>query len=476
MKHLKLTQLLWLVVLFTVLSCKKEAPEPSSIKKNGGLSPVVWPMVVNGTLEFSDGTLEFSDGQHLVEYLSYLDSIVMDSIVIPPADTFTYDPDEKLEWVESNLPGFISLRAQAMADFEILSEMGWAHLSDIPEIHFIQDIAIRSVLNTDKQVIVGTKKYKYINEEIGLSIDIAAPQNLLDAFDALGTSATTADVYEDVMNYDIDGLAEVFVLDEGAGHHGVHKTTINNFHISMPGLKFPDPCNNPRRLRLENLILNELAGHNAYQNKATYTIDWGDGQTSSVTSSKGLNSSIVPYVEHTYANNGTYTIKIEAVSIYPTFSGNTPVAWLDIHEVVIGPRNCLYGYGRAINNAHWKNSHGTAWAATCWVNQNKNWLGWEFNRAGACTRIYKWTNRFGSWRWRSRKGYPWTYMDLSRTDHDCNPMGSVIRQAGGGHASSATAQVKFPNNFGWTNFYSDHQSYHNGQWNKNHQLNLSACY
>ena len=467
MKSLKIKLLLSMLAGLLILSCQKEVSTSmnSTFKKNGGPVFSNWPMVNNGVLEFTDG-------QHITDYLGYLDSVLVDSLMIPPADTFLYDPDDKLAWVESNLPGFNSLRAHAWTEYEVLNDFGWEDLVEIPEMHFIQDISIRSLLNENMEVIVGSQKYKYITEDIGLAIEMGAPQELMDAFDVLPAGATLDEVYEGVLDQDIAGVARLFALHNGAAFGSaqkISKTTFEEYHIPQPNLSFPDACGNPKRIKLENIkVVESTSG----PKDAQFTIDWGDYSTPTV-----LNSSysgwghVLSQVYHLYANNGTYKINIKARLNGQLGTSPTVVAELDIHNVQIGPKTCLYGQGKAIHSPHWKNSHGVAWAATCWVDQANSWLGRYHNRVGATTRIYKWKRG----KWRARKGHPYAYFNLTQTDQNCNYQGNPNASHSNNKSRSTTVNYSLSGHFGWTDLHTDHQSHHNGQWNGNHQLHLKSC-
>jgi hypothetical protein len=148
-------------------ACQKEQTE-NLINSNQNKT---FPMPSNGFRSglptmpsLQNGMLKFADQNQFDEYLSYLDALVMDEPQTESAiDTDSTEFDAKLLQVETNL-NFSSLRAQLLADFELLNQEGFVTLEAIPAEHFIPSSAYRSVFNTNLEVKVGTAIYVYYNE------------------------------------------------------------------------------------------------------------------------------------------------------------------------------------------------------------------------------------------------------------------------------------------------------------------------
>lgn len=161
-------------------------------KSNANFSS--WPTVQNGMLVFRDGE-QFS------AYTQYLS----DALIAPSeslSDGNQQDANSILASIEQRL-GFTSLRNVTEAAFQKLNEVGWKRLQDIPEKHFIPDLALRSALNPNTEVQVGDKITHFVNSQFAVTVD-ASNQQLLyrlralpehSSFDAINALAPSAGGY-----------------------------------------------------------------------------------------------------------------------------------------------------------------------------------------------------------------------------------------------------------------------------------------
>jgi hypothetical protein len=290
-----------LLVAVFAISCKKElttetGSSPEKLKKMSA---------IYGTADFPSnkgGMLAFRDSKHFNSYMDYLDKA--EATIDPENETQTVH--SVLQDIENGL-GFSSLRKVTHEAYEIQDAKGWPSIDAIPDEHFINSPEMRSVLNGQLEVQIGSEILHYVNKEIRVNID-AINTNLLSKYRRLTPSATLDEVRfidpflsaTTIEFVDRDGSLIVF------GKGTQPKPTGTDF-VVMPGVKFPDKCNNPRLAEFFGLALRNASGLiNGY-----FIINYGDGTTET----KNSGGWPVPNFQHTYPSLGQYTLTIKG--FYP---------------------------------------------------------------------------------------------------------------------------------------------------------------
>jgi hypothetical protein len=311
----KLLPLCLLVIAGIFSSCKKDAsfvPVDKSLpaaEQNAKLMKgdfTKMPGTVNGMLYFADE-------EQLSSYMDYLDNAVRRDE--GDKSGVSEDPDDILEDIESQI-GFVSLRHVTNAAFQQLNEVGWESPDQIPEKHFIHDITMRSILNSNADLRVGDQITHYINKDYAVSIDADATEKL-EAFHNLPLTA---------------GLIDIQEIDPTANEFSVHylraislliaaqRGTGSNVFMSTPSFTSTQICSNPLELSLGGLVVREQVGNSFIARTAAFNIQWGDGSSLLIGSPSSQNP--VVNTSHQYPHSGTYTIVITAQGLSP-FTGMT---------------------------------------------------------------------------------------------------------------------------------------------------------
>lgn len=141
------------------------------------------PIVENGMLYFKDNTSIFN-------YIEFLCSIIDSS----DFSSSYISQNQALDLIEKQL-GFVSLRAVTEEEFQRLNEIGWQRLEDIPDRHFIPDLATKSYLNENACVRIGNKITRYVCDRYSVTISVGN-KLLLDQLIALSINATQTEIFQ----------------------------------------------------------------------------------------------------------------------------------------------------------------------------------------------------------------------------------------------------------------------------------------
>ncbi|MFA6057153.1 MAG: hypothetical protein WC756_03060 [Taibaiella sp.] len=358
-----------------LVSCNKtgkeqNTPHPENLKKLSATYGAADLPSNNG------GMLVFRDSKHFDSYMAFLDRA---EATITPEDE-TKDVHTVLQDIENGL-GFNSLRKVTHEAYEVQDAKGWPSIEAIPDEHFINSPEMRSVLNNQLEVQIGSEIVHYVNKDIRVNID-ADNRSLLDQYRKLAPVATLNDVrfIDPLLTGSsiqfLDGHG--FVIDFGKGT--VPKPTGTDF-VVPPAAIPPNKCDNPLLVEFSGLGLRNAQGYFS----GYCIIQYGDGTQETKYTSNNFGMPMVPNFQHAYPSLGQYTITIKGY-----YSGGGLV------ETRSQTVNVVAG-GCAINfkETTWQYGHissTVAWGGKL-VMQN---MGSNTGRVVAYTKLVR-QNSDGSW-------------------------------------------------------------------------------
>jgi hypothetical protein len=429
--------------LISFYSCKKH--DKNLTQNDADLGNV---MSLDNPPAVSNGMLVFQDETHYDDWLDYLDNLVTrDS-----TSTDTTTTDSLLKAVEIEL-GFNSLRKKVNKDFEELNETGWSSTADIPEKHFIHDDIVLSTLNENGEVKIGNDIIIYFDQLHNIIVHDA---------NILGT----------VRNF-VNGAAtnpyEIFVFD-GSIVQGV-TADVQGFDFVVPynesiamaklsgndaaqfwGSATTDPCEK-KKIYLKNYYV-QYAFSNTVPS-LSWSINWGDGQTTPGGTTQFLN------ISHTYANHGTYTLKIEGT--VPNTNPADKYEWANI-KVTTG--KCNNG-SRSTGDVWYYTPDGMR-AVRCYASVT---VGGP-NRVWAESEAFRWQG--GKFR---REKADMLYARICAEvlkENDCTSDFNTCPSTTHSNDAFVSCGHNVKKVFGWEVVYSKHSIKHNGSWYE-HDFNISPC-
>jgi hypothetical protein len=248
-----------------------------------------------------NGLLVFRDSKHFDSYMDFLD---MAEAKIDPNDE-NQDVNTVLQDIEK-AQGFNSLRAVSHAQYEQQNAIGWPRPEAIPDEHFITSPEMRSVLNNQLEVQVGTEILHYVNKDIRVNVD-AFNKTMLDKYRRLSPIATLDDVR--FIDPFLNGSSIEFTDLDGSlinfGKGTVPKPTGTEF-VQMPYVKFPNACNNPRLAEFNGLAARNASGYI----QGNLLVKYGDGTQEWKYPTLTGSGWKVPAFQHTYPAFGQYTLTV----------------------------------------------------------------------------------------------------------------------------------------------------------------------
>ncbi|MDR2234658.1 MAG: hypothetical protein LBE92_00905 [Chryseobacterium sp.] len=321
MKTFRKQSLMVLGLLFFLLSCEDEILKQKNDEKNvlsrkmSSLSlPCSVPVLYNGMLAFEDE-------KQFTCYYNYLNTLIA-----TPDDEM--DEDDFLAEVEQYV-GVSSLRADALAKFEQKNAVGWSSYQEIPEEHWITSTALRSILNTNREVKIGGYILRYINPDFIASVKDSQPE-LLKKVEALGDNPSL----EDILNLDLTRefisvtSPKIYTREFGtidfADAKGVRGTPVPLGRFSLSGTVYQNfTCSNPGTVKFEGFTLS----HMAVPQRAKYRIEFNDGAGAYTEFTLGPNQYILPVIEHVYPGTTSmfYNPVVKVKSLGSFNSG--PITW-----------------------------------------------------------------------------------------------------------------------------------------------------
>lgn len=435
------------LLLFSLVACKKNIKEITDASTKD-LKPALalrqtrfsdYPRVTNGVLTFRDAA-------HLNAYSDFLsESILFDETDTDPVEK---DPDEILQAIESSM-SFTSLRNVTNARFEALNEVGWATLEEIPEKHFINDLATKSMLNANADLRVGNYITHYVNKDWAVTVSVN-DVDVLSQLHGLPLSATFEDIsilYSEAVKGDltIHPLSSVDVLEDAT------KSTVFPYHLNGPTFLSPDPCNEPKKIKMTGLnmsVLDNIGSPTPVQ--AYYEVQWGDGTTSTYTSNSGINYAWLYDVWHTYPSQSTYTVHIKGRDVT-----NTSSNW-DVDETftINVPNGCNWGHNRTSSTYWHNNGYGKAWTGKNWVENYMNLWNNPRHKTGARTEAFEWNGNV--WKLYKAVSVVAQYW-ITKYAPDCNGNWGGSGATWNTNSKSAEASHTNDNQIGWFKIVSNHR-------------------
>jgi hypothetical protein len=285
-----------------LVSCNKtgkeqNTPHPERLKK------------ISAQFRYTDfpknenGLLVFRDQAHYDGYIDFL-NVAVDSM--DTKDT-TVDINSVLQDIENGL-GFTSIRKTSHEEYIRQDIIGWSSLEAIPDEHFILAQDIRSTLNIDLDVQIGTEILHYVSKDFAVRVD-AGNKSLLEQFKRLPTNVSLSDIT--LLDPSRRGSSIIELTGDGF-IFGRQKPT--GASIGGPFPERVDACNRPGYLRFVNLSLDDNGSREAY-----FTINFGDNSPTVNVGSYGhyvTGNYFVPDFFHQYPvpSGGTinYTMTITA--------------------------------------------------------------------------------------------------------------------------------------------------------------------
>jgi hypothetical protein len=327
--HKTTLKIAFTMLLFAAItSCKKTNKQDTTDSKSA--TPKMMSATVANRPQFpnlENGTLVFKDQRQFDDYTAYLDKITDPKSY----DTATlmrqeFDQDAILGAVESQL-GFTSIRKISHDKFMALNAIGWDRLEDIPEEHFIRDAVLRSVLNENLTLKIGTNFVHIINKYLSVKVDATADAKIIQAFSRLPVTASLEDALSIDPLHKYSTLFEVSQTGRSTTFGTSGNKPTGEGDLTILNLKNDaNNCSNATVVTFTNAILYQDFGPNSPVNigpgsslPATFAIDFGDNTTSFTihTVNQGTASTpsyVVPAFTHTYPAAGIYRMKMHAVA------------------------------------------------------------------------------------------------------------------------------------------------------------------
>lgn len=430
---LGLSSCLMLSTTVFVVSCsKKNEGKPADVKKLKALSAQFnfsdFPTV-------SDGMLVFRDGKQYDDYLDFLDKATTPE----DPEAVGVDAHKILKDIETGL-GYTSIREISHSAFEALNETGWQTLEEIPDEHFINSIDLKSVLNQDLDVKIGDKIVHYINREYMVEIDAAAGGDLLNEYHKLNDKSGLTDI----LLLDKDNRFTTVRNSAGTGFVITPKPTGTDpgfpLFIFKPAVSYPDPCNNPRLVRLTAVALIDmgtwLPGY--------FEISWGDATPVTQKWSNSMNYNQVDPFEHTYATNGMKIIRIKGYN----YQGGGQVAQRT-DTIYVGGSTCQITERDSYTQYH--NIDGTRGiGGRLYI--EKYGSGNQKMRCCAVTESLQWKS--GMWKFKS--GRIEVELDCSAKDNNCVEIDHLVGYGLGGDQNDKLIHRSKDINWSWSQAVSTH--------------------
>ncbi|GAA3944014.1 PKD domain-containing protein [Hymenobacter algoricola] len=293
-----------------------------------------------------------------------LESGVTSSSIGPPQDEGGYDDpiieDSALVSFERQFPGYVSKRVEIQQqERQLMDQDQWSSTND-PDDFFVDSDVLRTLLNTQLEIKIGTSIFVVVNEHLVLEItnndwttlslyrqgdsSYSSSPNLVYHYDNSVANRPTDCTSEFVSSRASDGLTFSFTPDIGPSTGRVYNWEFGDGIVSSmraPNHRYDKPGTYVVILRLGGYCANQSTAHtvvttntplncttiipnnaydftvtnlgqnftfelaNNYTNRFTYIWDFGDGD---VTTYPTANRSHFFY--HNYLNGGVYTVRL----------------------------------------------------------------------------------------------------------------------------------------------------------------------
>jgi len=467
-KHLKAAFIMLFIA--AAVSCKKNhSTQDAAGDKSAAMKAISG---VTGTTpafpKVENGMLVFNDEQHFEKYIAFLDKATdpqsYDSATLREKE---FDQDAILETIEGYM-GFTSVRKISHDKFMVLNETGWDRLEDIPAEHFISDAVIRSVLNENLAVKIGGSYVRYINKNISVKVDANAGNEIWASFSSLPETATLSEVlridvghqHSSVFDFTDNGNLSIFDKDK---YH-----TLGEGDLSIINLNYNAPdCNNPKNILFTGMQLWQQMPSGSLQNgilEGSFIVNFGDNtapQTyySYYTPGSQNSEAIVPNFTHSYANAGTYTVKVHATAnlVYAGATSNTADKE---YQVEVTGTTCKSDIDKVTEDERHTVTDGSrAWSGKITMTRLMPWFTWKRRVVSETSSWLRDGNK-----WKQSKSEIWHQLHTERMQQgSCNVLGQVD---GDGWASSSkhitTHRTDDP--YYWNKVTTKHGMKYNGTW------------
>lgn len=454
--------LLCSAVLF---SCSKKDATEASKPALSTMSTVVtryskfsdWPKV-------SNGMLVFPDTNHLINYINFLDSVIdphnYDSVYTDNGGEF--DQDLLLQNVENTL-GFTSIRSTSHANFLKLNDVGWDRPENAPEEHFIHSMDIKSILNTNMDVQIGTAIVHYINAHLCVNYDVSRT-DLQSQYNRLPSTATLTDAINiDPMHlnsgvYWINDAGYKLIWDRAS-----NKPTGGNYKIANFNYTAPD-CANPHKLVFSGIELTVVVNTNGVWSyiptKSKFMVSFDDGTTLgpiySTISTGGYANVMLADFNHTFTTEGVHDVTLTAWNITNT----TNVADIqEVHQVTVKGAGCRKGINKATDDQFQYLSGGIAFSGKASI---EDWGQFFVQKTRVISETTSWVQ--SGTKWKEQKGVIWGNVAVGLLDKDCNYVRGTTGDCSGNKSKHILVH-RTDDEYHWTRVDTEHGMYVNGTWN-----------
>lgn len=331
---------LGLILLLTIISCKKDPLGNKSDNSNG--TNVFLNTAMTSDMNVLDyptnenGILKFRDFDHFNNFYFQLELIEANGEesdeVGDDGEVLTFD--DKLNAIEHHL-SFTSIRKEFYINFEEQNEIGWTSMDQVPDLNIPLGDILLTLMNEDKNIIVGDTLYNYLNDSVVVKVFDYGPGDISKIRNANGNLIELS--HQDLMNFVFVQNIKGCTITNGAGSYKTlaDTTWTMAYHsIKKSNSTSSSKCAEPNysytlRSSAATFYINSssILGWDNFSG-IDYYVDWGDGTIESG-SSNGAVQSISR--SHTYNGAGNYTViakyKPAGYGYYPvtkTYQLNVP--------------------------------------------------------------------------------------------------------------------------------------------------------
>lgn len=319
---------MFVIAVCFITACKKEfdtSSQINSLKDVQRTSTDVnrssnGQLIFNGSTIYNrNGIMKFESKEQVKKYIQYLTDVTkQDPNVSYANDTLRPDLDDILQVYEDQL-NFNSLRNYYLTEENILAQSENLTEQTQPDKNdFIKDPIVRSVLNTDKMIIVGDSVFDILDDHRTVQVHISK----LDALISANNNVYSADFMNAV------GYNNIHIEDANSQVYGDIKTTLSGIYEPFITVEatLDNSCIFPFKRNLGgNLVLIESFFDPVPQFNASF--EWYIdgvfiGTTQNELTSYGW---VQDFIEHDFGAPGTYEVKARCFDDFGVFTADKVV-------------------------------------------------------------------------------------------------------------------------------------------------------
>jgi hypothetical protein len=444
------------------------------------------PHNYNDLPSVKNGIIVFRDQHHFDKYYNYLES------ELRKHNQSNRDFDKYLDNIELSI-GLTSIRRLTNYAFDQENIKGWETIEEIPEKHFIDDVVLKSILNSHLEMIIQDKYTRIINKHVSITVK-RNKDDLIDVIRSLNED-TAKETIERLKSKNIGEVdTDSWIYTDDMSSRSINKNYINirkhlelynsnmDTAISLNSIDNTHPkvaqryesvfigddtfarvtnqCSNPYEVEIVNLFVRSLPFGSVIP--ALVLIDWGDG-----TSPLMVETPFHLNFRHEYY--ATPGIKTITLTVYT----GTNADWGPPRHVktIYVTTGCYIGVSRESN---WHEAFRSVdkyrlIKGRHWIRQWRNGLGRLRSQIGAESEAYHWEKNFwGKWVYRKYDNanihqYIWV---TRHSSNDCSVSDNFYDKDYTGNSPEdrwrrykIDSQTTFNGHFGWYEITSQHLLY-----------------